>query len=621
MYSSTLIISSLTIPNALVWVHGHGSDPHWGGDVFSSSFGIPNQDATYDYVVIGGGTAGNTIASLLARDKDISIAVVEAGGFAWEDMGNQTVIPAYCWRFEEFFNLNKTNPSVDFDLNTEPQANLGGRQEHYTCPKTFGGGSTLNDMGYHRVTKGTMDYWAQVVGDKSYKWDNFFQFYKKGTHYTPVEGVPDESRNFDREGGPLDITYAPYRQPQNKIMSRAFEKLGLDRILGFNGGSLNGYGFFTVYQDPKKHTRVSSATSYLLQGLEKTSGLVAYPRTLAQKILFQNGMASGVIVQTAGQNYTISARKEIIVSAGFIHSPQLLMVSGIGPAATLQKYGIEVVSNLPGVGANWQDQPYVFAAVQTSEQTGSATLLDPARLEKARREYLKDRTGPLSSPGYDIVGWEKLPSKYRAGLSSQAKAVLKTFPADWPDLELITAAIAAGNPQDPTNNQIFAFVAALLVHNSVGSINITSSSISDPPILKANMLTTTEDRELMLVAVKRLLELLDATGIVTGRLNPPASVETDVQLLEWINENVVYGYHGSSTCKMGKKGDPMAVVDSKARVFGVQKLRVLDASIIPFCVPGHPTGTIYALSEKIAHDILSAKGSTQNDEGVQNEEL
>jgi choline dehydrogenase len=225
------------------------------------------------------------------------------------------------------------------------------------------------------------------------------------------------------------------------------------------------------------------------------------------------------------------------------------MVSGVGPAATLEKYGIEVVSDLPGVGANWQDQPYVFAEVQTNQETGSATIVDPERLEAARSQYNKHKNGPLTSPGLDLVGWEKFSHEYRAGLSNQAKAVIDSFPSDWPDIELITAGLGAGNQADPTNNQLFAFVAALLVHNSVGSINITSGSISDRPILNANMLVTTEDRELMLAAVKRLLELSEAMGIVTEYLSPPTSAETDVQLLEWINENVVYGYHGSSTCK------------------------------------------------------------------------
>jgi choline dehydrogenase len=224
------------------------------------------------------------------------------------------------------------------------------------------------------------------------------------------------------------------------------------------------------------------------------------------------------------------------------------MVSGVGPAATLQKYGIEVVSDLPGVGANWQDQPYVFAEFQTNQQTDSATVVDPTRLEKAREQYIKYRAGPLTSPGLDLVGWEKFPEEYRVGFSSQAKAVIESFPADWPDLELLGAGLGAGNPEAPTDNQLFAVVAALLVHNSVGSINITSGSIIDPPVLNANMLVTTEDRELMLAAAKRLLELSEAMGIVTDKLSPPASVETDVQLLEWINENVVYGYHGSSTC-------------------------------------------------------------------------
>ncbi|KAH8647721.1 hypothetical protein BX600DRAFT_555193 [Xylariales sp. PMI_506] len=617
---SILKTACLCLSTVPAGVRSQALDPTRGPRDLGSSFGVPNQDATYDYVIIGGGTAGNAIASLLAKNADVSVAIIEAGSFTWEDIGNQTQVPAYCWRFEEFSNLSKTNPSVDFDLDTEPQTSLGGREIHYTCAKTFGGGSSINNMLYNRVTKGTMDYWAQLVGDVTYKWDDFFQFYKKSAQYTPVHGVPDESQDFEHDGGPLQVTYPPYRQPQNKFLSRAFERLGLNKLLGFNGGTLNGYGFVTFYQNPEAHTRGSSVTSYLRQGL-KYAGLSIYPRTVAQKILFDKGRTTGVIVQTSGQNYTISARKEIILSAGFVHSPQLLMVSGVGPRVILQKHGIEVVSDLPGVGANWQDQPWIFAQVQVDQQTDSATVVDPHRLEKAREEYVKDRNGPLTGPGLDLIGWEKFPQECHAGFSSQTKNVIKSFPADWPDLEFIGTGIGAGSSTEPTNNQLFGVVAALLVHNSVGSINITSARISDPPVLKGSLLATTEDREMMLAAAKRLIQLTDAMGIVTDRLNPPVSVQSDVQLLEWINENVVYGYHGSSTCKMGRKEDPMAVVDSKARVYGVEGLRVVDTSIIPFCMPGPPTGTLYALCEKIAQDILDAVGSAHSGGGHLRDEL
>lgn len=189
--------------------------------------------------------------------------------------------------------------------------------------------------------------------------------------------------------------------------------------------------------------------------------------------------------------------------SGLISAPDSLsstvMVSGIGPRTTLQKYGIQVISKLPGVCANWQDQLFVFAAFHTNQQTDSATVVDPLRLENAQEQYIKYRTGPLTSPGLDLVGWEKFTKEYRVGLSSQAKAVIESYPADWPDIEFIGASLGAANPEDPTNNHLFAIVVALSIHNLVGSINITSGSIL-APILNANILTTTEDRELMLAA-------------------------------------------------------------------------------------------------------------------------
>ncbi|KAH8201629.1 hypothetical protein TruAng_004235 [Truncatella angustata] len=619
MKLAIITLSNFALSYAWQWNEGP-----FQNRLVGSSFGTPNQDATYDYAVIGGGTGGSAIAARLAEDGTASVALIEAGGFPWEDLGNQTEVPGYTWRFEAFANLSDTNPTVDWDLETAPQQNLGGRSIHYTAAKTFGGGSSLNDMGYHRVTKGTMNLWADLVGDDSYTWSKFLPFYKKSTTYTPIDSVPDESVNFDyHKPGPLQVSYPPHRQPTNPFLSRAFEKLGFGKMLGNNGGLLNGYAYWTYYQDPEAHTRSSAATAYLKQALKHNhgQGLHLYPRTQAQKIVIEGGKTRAVIAQTAGSNYTITASREIILSAGFIHSPQILMLSGIGPASTLRKQGIEVVVDLPGVGSNWQDQPYVFTLLETDAETDSAIITDPARLERARRQYIESRSGPLTSPGFDLVGWEKFPPSYRSRLSPQALALLDSFPSDWPDVEFIGAGLAAGNPADPTNNRLFALVAGLLVHDSVGNISLTSGDIRDPPVLNMNLLTTTTDRELAVAAVRRVLQLADSTGIVTNKLNPTdALIGSDIQLLEWINQNVVFGYHGSSTCKMGKPGDRSAVVDSKARVYGLDGLRVVDASVLPFCVPGHPSATIFALAEKIARDIrcsyqtCSVRGGGDHDE-------
>ncbi|KAI0123292.1 hypothetical protein BJ170DRAFT_713436 [Xylariales sp. AK1849] len=617
----SIILPGLSLSHALHWDAGHDDEPI-RDHLFGSSFGIPNQNATYDYVVIGCGTAGNTIAARLAEDQDVSVAAIEAGGFPWQDIGNQTEVPAYAWRFAMFTNIGRTNPTVDWDLNTAPQQNLGGRSFHYTAAKTFGGGSSLQAGVYNRVSEGTMNHWADLVGDASYKWSNFLPFYKKSTKYTPNDNIPDETENFEPHGGPVQISYPPHRQPTNPFISRAFQKLGFKKRSGFNGGLLNGYGYWTVYQDPESHTRSSSATSYLHQALKHT-GLQLYPRTQAQKIMIKDGRASAVVVQTAGLNYTITARKGIILSAGFVHSPQILMVSGIGSASILKELGIEVVADLPGVGQNLQDQPYVFTTFQTDVETDSAVIVNPQRLDRERELYARSRTGPLTSPGTDLVGWEKFSPESRAKMSRQARAVLDSVPEDWPDLEISGVGISAGNPADPTNNSLFSLYGALLVHNTTGNITLSSPEIRDQPILNTNLLVTATDRELTLAGLKRLLEVANATNIVTSIVNPPESVdvESDVQLLDWISQTAVFGYHGSSTCKMGKKEDRMAVVDSKARVYGVEGLRVVDASVLPFCVPGHPSGTIYALAEKIARDILCEEKSCLSKHGSDHDEL
>lgn len=162
-----------------------------------------------------------------------------------------------------------------------------------------------------------MNYWADLVGDESFQWSKFLPFYKKSVKYTPNDSIPDETSSFEPHGGPVQISYPPYRQPTNPFISRAFQKLGFKKHTGFNDGLLSGYGYWTVYQDPETHTRSSSATSFLNHALKHT-GIQLYPHTQAQKILIREGRASAVIVETAGLNYTITARKEIILSAGFV---------------------------------------------------------------------------------------------------------------------------------------------------------------------------------------------------------------------------------------------------------------------------------------------------------------
>ena len=383
---------------------------------------------------------------------------------------------------------------------------------------------------------------------------------------------------------------------------------------GFNGGKILGSAYATFTIDPINAERSSSESSFLQAALKNTT-LQVYKQTLAQQILFSSDKtAVGVIVSTGGLNYTLSAKKEVIVSAGAFQSPQLLMVSGIGPIAVLQSLNISVVKDLPGVGQNLWDQPWFASSFRVNVPTASALQNDPAAYAEAIQAYTTGATGPLSISSGGIFGWEKLPNATRATLSPSTISALSQFPADWPELEWLPASAFLGyqdNPQtaDPLDGYNYASLGtALITPLSRGNVSINSCSMVDAPLINPNWITDPADIEVAIAALKRqrqVWSVLTKYNVTIGEeAFPGVAVQSDSQILEWIQNAVTPIWHASSTCKMGMRNDSMAVIDSQARVFGVQGLRVVDASSFPFLPPGHPQATVYALAQKIANDIL-----------------
>ena len=388
----------------------------------------------------------------------------------------------------------------------------------------------------------------------------------------------------------------------------------MSAIDGFNGGKILGSAYATFTIDPINAERSSSESSFLQAALKNTT-LQVYKQTLAQQILFSSDKtAVGVIVSTGGLNYTLSAKEEVIVSAGVFQSPQLLMVSGIGPIAVLQSLNISVVKDLPGVGQNLWDQPWFGSSFRVNVPTASALQNDPAAYAEAIQAYTTRATGPLSISSGGIFGWEKLPNATRATLSPSTISALSQFPADWPELEWLPAGAFLGyqdNHQtaDPLDGYNYASLGtALITPLSRGNVSINSRSMADAPLINPNWITDPVDIEVAIAALKRqrqVWSVLTKYNVTIGEeAFPGVAVQNDSQILEWIQNAVTPIWHASSTCKMGRRNDSMAVIDSQARVFGVQGLRVVDASSFPFLPPGHPQATIYALAQKIANDLL-----------------
>ncbi|KAL9588349.1 MAG: hypothetical protein Q9203_002842 [Teloschistes exilis] len=560
--------------------------------LLGSSFGILGVNATFDYVmqVIGGGTAGLTIAQRLAENPQLSVAVIEGGSFYELDNSNYSQIPAYDVQFSSP-DPASIQPLVDWGIVASPQTVGRALEDLFVEPSSRAviishTNGKLNARIASRVdqsdgcrsgTRGSYQQWADQVDDQSYVFDRLLAYFKKSPHLTPPDyakrgpasSVLYSSDAFSPAGGPLQVSYTNFYQPFSSYIKLGLQKLGLENIAGLNSGSLLGISEFTLTIDPTTGVRSSSETSFLQKAIQNST-LQVYQRTVARKIVFDDGKrAKSVIVETAGVKYELSARKEVILSAGV-------------------------------------DQPYYSLAYKVNVSTNSQLLVNPAFVAQATEDFLTSQTGPLSSPGGNWVGWEKIPASLRGGLSDTALTDLAKFPGDWPDLELLPLAASAAPAVDKDN---YAAVSiALLATTSKGNVTILSDDTDQNPVVSLNWLLTATDREVAVAGFKRARQLAAATGITVGpEVLPGAQVQTDEQILEFIRSTVGPIHHASATCAMGRRNNSNAVVDSTAKVFGVQGLRVVDASAFPLLPPGHPQATVYMLAEKIADDILKPK--------------
>ncbi|EAT76545.1 hypothetical protein HBH56_228350 [Parastagonospora nodorum] len=587
--------------------------------------GILGSDQEYDYVVVGGGTAGNAIGVRLA-EAGFSVAIIEAGIFY--EIGKPVLgsTPAGA-----FFGIGSsfidTVPTVDWGFQTEPQAGANNRRIHYARGKCLGGSSALNFMIHHRGSKGSYEQWAEAVGDDSYKLDQFLPHFKRSVTFTPPNesvrrsnaSTEYDAAAFSVEGGPVQVGYANFVSIWATWLEKGLQSVGMKRTTGFSNGDLQGYHYAQCTIRSSDQTR-SSSTSYIYQARSGSTGkkLKVYTQTMVKKILFDGKKAIGVKASLIGAlpTYTIKARKEVILSAGAFQSPQLLMVSGVGPRDTLDQFDIPIVSALEGVGQNMWDHILFGPSYQVSFDTLDKTLHDPLALTEALVEYTTKSEGPLSSNVAEFLGWEKLPEKYRQNFTQATREALSWFADDWPEVEHISGNGYIGTfafpvLQQPLDGKQYATnLGALAAPLSRGNVTIKSADATVAPSINPNWLTHPGDQEVAIAWYRRMREVWDTPELRSIRVGseeafPGLDKQTDEQILDVIRSSLMTVWHAAATCKMGKKEDKMAVVDSKARVFGVENLRVVDASAFPLLPPGHPQSTIYALAEKIAAEIIA----------------
>lgn len=483
-----------------------------------------------------------------------------------------------------------------------------GVASHYARGRTLGGSSARNYMAYHRGTVDTYKKWADQVGDQSYSWSEFLPYFQKSLDFTP----PDQSKrpanatpSYDiatlGEGGPLSITFTNYAQAFSSWVQNGLKEIGISPRNGFTSGQLMGSSYVINTVEHTLQTRESSETAFLQPALANPN-LIVYTQSLAKKIVFDSGkVAKGVQVDTAGKVYTLSARKEVILSAGAFQSPQLLMVSGVGPRATLIKYNIPIVADRPGVGQNMWDH-ILFGPSYRLNVITSSSLANPAFAAQAAADYNRDQTSILANTGADFIAWEKIPFLARKSFTNQTEKSLATFASDWPEIEYLVIGGLVGYQKNyvaagPVDGYNYGSVAiALVAPLSRGNISISSADTADAPLINPNWLTDPADVAVAIAGYKRARQLFATKALAPILIGPEyfpgAQVSTDDEILHLIRQSLNTVYHAAATCAMGKTSNPNAVVDSKARVIGVKNLRVVDVSAFPLLPPGHPMATV-----------------------------
>jgi choline dehydrogenase len=518
----------------------------------------------YNYVIIGAGSAGCVLANRLSENPHNTVLLLEAG---CPDNRKEIHIPA-AWS-----RLFKSE--CDWAYETEPQPQLNNRKLYWPRGKMLGGTSSLNAMIYSRANRADHDRWRDL-GNEGWGYEDVLPSYKK------AENNERGASEYHGIGGPLNVSDLRYVNPLTRTFVEAAVEAGLPLNEDFNGASQEGVGIFQVTQ--KNGKRCSSATAYLKPSLQRRN-LTVQTGAHVTRLLFDRHRVAGVAYVRDGQTKQASVRGEVILCGGAINSPQVLMLSGIGPADHLRSMDIPVIVDLPGVGQNLQDHPLVGVELECTKPVG---LADAGKMVDIAR-YLLFRNGPLSSN----VGEAAAFIRTRAGL-------------DAPDIEFLFAPVFyMGHGFDNPAGHGFAIGIALQHPESRGHIGLRSNDPLAPAVIQPNYLSSESDLTGIVEGVKIGRQIAQAKAFEPYRgkeLWPGPDAQNDEGVMAFIRRTLESCYHPVGSCKMGN--DSMAVVDDSLRVHGIEGVRVVDASVFPTHITGHPNAPIIMMAEKAAAMIV-----------------